>query len=149
MFSINSECPLSANCSTSRRSVRVKPESFSGFSSSISGDLCFLLWKIGIIPEEKPSEKSIQLEFFEAFTAFLKSIFLRAYFNCILFGLLFQPPLDRIHENNVNNSMRSCENLCVNRYSKGFSFRENISFAMLMVDFMVATKPTRNVFSCE
>ena len=61
---MNSECPLSAsaNCSTSSCSVRVKPESLSGFSST-SGDLCFRLWKIGIIPEEKLSEKSMQLEF--------------------------------------------------------------------------------------
>ena len=70
---MNSECPLSSNRSTSSCSFSVKPESFPGVSST-SGDLCFLLWKIGIIPEVKLSEKYMQLEFFEAFPAFLKSI---------------------------------------------------------------------------
>ena len=70
------------------------------------------------MPEEK-SENSMQFEFFDAFTAFLISIFLSAYFICRLFGLLFQPPLDLMHEN--NNSMWSCDNLYVKMYLNGFS----------------------------
>ena len=44
-----------------------------------------------------------------------------------------------------NNSMWSWENLHVKKYSNKFSLSENISFAMWIVDFMVATKPIINV----
>ena len=74
MLTINSECPLSFNCSISSSSFSAKLESFSGVSST-SGDLCFLLWKTGIIPEVKLSEKCVRLEFFEAFTALSEGVF--------------------------------------------------------------------------
>ena len=86
----------------------------------------------------------MQFEFFDAFTAFLIIIFLSAYFICRLFGLLFQPPSDLMHEN--SNSIWSCDNLQVKMYLNGFSGSVNISSDISMMDLMVATKPITNVF---
>ena len=96
------------------------------------------------MPEEK-SENSMQFEFFDAFTALLISIFLSAYFNCRLFGLLFQPPLDLMHEN--SNSMWSCDNLQVKMYLNGFSGSVNISSDISMMDLMVCHKTKNKCFS--
>ena len=65
-------------------------------------------WKKGMIVGEE-SENVKQLAFFEAVIVFLKSIFLRAYFSCMLFGLLLQSPCALMHEN--KSSMWSCGNL--------------------------------------
>ena len=73
------------------------PCSFSFLSTCFS---CFLVWKIGIIELLLESLKSIQFGYFDAVTAFLKSIFVSAYFSCKLLGLLFHPPLERMQENN-------------------------------------------------
>ena len=117
----------------------MKPESFSGVSST-SGDLCFFLWKIGIIPEVKLSEKCMQLRFFEAFTASLKSICLRVYFKCMLLGSLFQPSFDRRHEN--NNSKCLAGSYMLKDSKKYFRLARTI----WIVDCIVATKPVINVF---
>ena len=142
-FSINSKCCFSSNCWANICSDGVKPLFAVHISSSTNGALCFLLWKIGIIPEER-SQNSMQLIFSMPLlhfwiTFFLVHISVEDCLDCCSNHLW-------ILCRKITIQCDPVRNYYVKMYLNGFAGSLNISSDISIIDLIVAEKPIVNVF---